>query len=68
MNFVDFERKVMIWRMLVLVSIPSEKLGWMLLGGLPTQNKSGGLQGMVIENIGPDNLGEHDGADQLLGT
>ena len=66
MNFVDFKRKVMIWRMLVLDSIPSEKLGLMLLGELPTKNKSGGLQGMVIDNIGLDNLGEHDGVDQLL--
>ena len=47
-------------------STPSEKQGLMLLERLPTKDKFGGFQGMVIDNIGLDNLGKHDGVDQLL--
>ena len=66
MSFVDFKQKVMVWRKLISDSIPTEKQGLMLLGELPTKDKFGGLQGMVIDNIGLDNLSEHDGVDQLL--
>ena len=52
MRFVDYKQKVMVWRKLVMDSIPSEKQGLMLLGELPLKDKFGGLQGMVIDNLG----------------
>ena len=66
MSFVDFKQKVMVWRKLISDSIPPEKQGLMLLGELPTKDKFGGLQGMVIDNIGLEILSEHDSVDQLL--
>ena len=47
-------------------SIPSEKQGLMLLGELPLKDKFGGLQGMVIDNLGIEALNEADGVDKLL--
>ena len=59
MRFVDYKQKVMVWRKLVMDSIPSEKQGLMLLGELPLKDKFGGLQGIEA-------LNEADGVDKLL--
>ena len=66
MRFVDYKQKVMVWRKLVMDSIPSEKQGLMLLGELPLKDKFGGFQGMVIDNLGIEALNEADGVDKLL--
>ena len=66
MRFVDYKQKVMVWRKLVMDSIPSEKQGLMLMGELPLKDKFGGFQGMVIDNLGIEALNEADGVDKLL--
>ena len=53
---MDYKQKVMVWRKLVMDSIPSEKQGLMLLGELPLKDKFGGFQGMVIDNLGIEAL------------
>ena len=63
---MDFKQKVMVWRRLVMDSIPPEKQGLMLLGELPIKDKFGLLQGMVIDNVGIETLSEADGVDRLL--
>ena len=66
MSFLDYKQKVSVWRRLICDSIPSEKMGLLLLGELPTKDKYGGLQSIVIDNLGVDLLARPEGVDTLL--
>ena len=66
MSFVDFKQKVTVWRRLVSDAIPAAKQGLMLLGELPVKDKFGGLQGIIIDNIGLEVLSQPTGVDILL--
>ena len=66
MSFVDFKQKVTVWRRLESDAIPAAKQGLMLLGELPVKDKFGGLQGIIIDNIGLEVLSQPIGVDILL--
>ena len=66
MSFVEFKQKVTVWKSLVSDSIPKEKQGLMLLGELPMKDKYGGLQGIVIDNVGIDVISSATGCDMLM--
>ena len=55
MNFIDYK---LVWRKLVADAIPPEKQGLMLLGELPVKDKFGGLQGIVMDNLGLEKISQ----------